>query len=235
MAQSKPLFRRLSDVEPVPCPCGESRRIITAADGAVAGFHVTHILDAQPHYHANTVEIYHTLEGSGVLRLGGSSFELEPGATAYVPPERVHAGEGDFSAAIVCVPPFDPSDEYVLGETTRLPRPCKRPIFRRLSEVPPIASHCGTSRRVITRDDDAVAGLHVVEITDAGAHYHERTTEIYHILEGQGTLEVGAEAFDLEPGVTIYIPTGTPHGGQGDFTAIVVCIPPFDPDDQIVV
>lgn len=235
MAQGEPLFRRLSDVAPVPCPCGESRRIIAAGDGPVAGFHVTHIVDAQPHYHRNTAEIYHILDGSGRLRIGGSSFDLELGATAYVPPECVHAGEGDFTAAIVCVPPFDPSDEYVLGATARLPRPCKRPIFRRLSEVPQIASHCGTSRRVITRDDDVVAGLHVVQITDAAVHYHDRTTEIYHILQGEGTLQVGDEVFDLEPGATIYIPTGTPHGGQGDFTAIVVCIPPFDPNDQIVV
>jgi len=235
MARCKAIFRRLSDVGAVPCACGESRRIITGADHAVAGFHVTHIVDAQAHYHRETTEIYHVLEGRGRLLVSGSGFKLEAGVTVYVPNECVHRGEGDFTAAIVCVPPFDPNDEYVMAQSQRLPRPCKPPIFRRLSEVPPIRSHCGTSRRMLTGDDDVVAGLHVVEITEAGAHLHNRTTEIYHIIRGEGSLQVGDESFDVEPGATLYIPTGVPHAGSGKFTAIVVCIPPFDPEDQIVV
>ncbi len=235
MPRTDCIYRRLSDVDPTPCPCGESRRLITAADDAVAGFHVTHIVDAQAHYHRNTTEVYHVLEGAGRLLVHGSAFDLEPGATVYVPPGCVHRGEGDFTAAIICVPPFDPDDEYVVGKGAKLPSPCKAPILRRLRDVEPIRSHCGTSQRVLTSDDDVIVGLHVVEITGAGAHYHERTTEIYHVTEGAGTLQVGDEEFDLEPGATVYIPTGITHGGAGQFTAMVVCIPPFDPNDQIVV
>ena len=235
MPRTDCIYRKLSDVAPVPCPCGESRRIITAADEAVAGFHVTHILDAQAHYHRKTTEVYHVLEGTGRLVVDGKAFDLEPGATSYVPPECVHRGEGDFTAAIICVPPFDPDDEYVMGGGDALPSPATSPIFRRLSDVEPMRSHCGTSRRVLRRDDGVIVGLHVVEITEAGAHYHERTTEIYYITEGEGRLRVGDEEFDLEPGATVYIPTGVTHGGEGRFTALFVCIPPFDRNDQIVV
>jgi len=235
MARTQPIYRNLSEVDPTPCPCGESRRIITAADDAIAGLHVTHIVDAEAHYHRNTAEVYYVLAGAGRLVVHGSAFELEPGATAYVPPGCVHRGEGDFTAVIVCVPPFDARDEHLAHPGTALPRPSAGPVFRRLSEVEPLRSHCGTSRRVLTRDDDTVAGLHVVEITEAGAHYHTRTTEIYHVLEGEGRLRAGDEEFDLAPGATVYIPTGLPHGGAGRFTAIVVCVPPFDPEDQIVV
>ncbi len=227
------ICRHLSDVEPVSCLCGESRRIITSHDDVVAGFHVTRIRDAQPHFHRRTTEIYYVLEGCGRLVVSGSAHELSPGSVAYIPPGCVHSGRGEFTAAIAVLPPFDPADEFTVHD--ELPRPCRPPIFRRLGEVEPARSLCGTSSRLLTRDDGVVMGLHVVDIRAAECHYHVRTTEIYYILEGEGTLSVGRERFELAPGVTVYVPAGLEHAGDGHFRAIVICAPPFDPEDQIVV
>lgn len=229
----QPICRSLDEVTPVSCPCGQSRRVISAADGAVVGFHVTEIRDAQPHYHARATEVYYALSGGGSIEIAGSSWEVRPGTVAYIPPGCLHRGAGDFAAAIAVLPPFDPADEFTL--TDGLPRPCWPPIVRHVDDVEPARSACGSSRRVLTRADGVALGLHVVRIQAAERHYHRHTTEIYHVLDGEGVLTVGEMTCALEPNVTVYVPAGVVHGGEGDFTAIVICAPPFDPSDQMVV
>ena len=229
----EPICRSVRDVEPVACPCGHSRRILAAADDVAVGFHVTELCDAAAHFHERTTEVYYVLEGAGRLVVSGSAWEVRPGSVAYLPTGCVHRGEGRLTAAIAVLPPFDPADEFTVPE--RLPRPCHAPIVRHVDDTEPARSACGSSRRVLTRHDGVALGLHVVHITAAERHYHVRTTEVYHILAGAGTLAVGRERFELSPGVTIYVPAGLEHAGAGDFTAIVICAPPFDPEDQIVV
>ena len=231
--RTDPIARSLADVEPVPCPCGASRRVITADDDAVVGFHVTEIRDADAHFHCQGTEMYYVLEGEGRLIAGGSAFDLSAGTAAYIPSGCVHRGDGSFTTAIAVLPPFDPADEFTPSE--RLPRPTRPPIVRSLDDVEPVRSACGSSTRILTRDDGVAMGLHVVHITAAECHYHTRTTEIYHILEGGGVLRVDSEQYDLHPGLTVYVPAGSEHGGEGDFRSIVICTPPFDPEDQIVV
>jgi mannose-6-phosphate isomerase-like protein (cupin superfamily) len=113
--------------------------------------------------------------------------------------------------------------------------PTNKPIARHLEEVPAQPCPCGDSRRIITKQDTNVAGFHITTIKDAQKHYHKNTTEIYHILEGQGTLEVGDERYDLSPGMTILVPQGTPHRGYGDFKSVIVTVPAFDPADEFIV
>jgi mannose-6-phosphate isomerase-like protein (cupin superfamily) len=231
--RSQPIARHLDDVTPIPCPCGFSTRIITAADDAAVGFHVTDIGDAQPHFHRRGTEIYFVLEGAGRLITDGVAHDVAPGTVAYIPPGCVHNGEGRFRAAIALLPAFDPEDEFSAADEPS--RPKMPPIIRALADVTPIRSACGSSTRVLTRADGVAMGLHVVHITEAECHYHTRTTEIYHILEGEGALRVGEEEYTLRPGLTVYVPAGLPHGGEGDFRSIVICAPPFDPEDQVMV
>ncbi len=229
----EPICRHVRDVEPVACPCGYSRRILTAADGVAIGFHVTELCDAQAHFHERATEVYYLLAGTGRLVISGSAWEVRPGSVAYLPPGCLHHGEGRLTAAIAVLPPFDPADEFSPAE--RLPRPCRAPIVRHVDDVEPVRSTCGVNRCVLSRDDGVALDLHVVHITAARCHYHARTTQIYHIVAGEGSFAIGRERFDLSPGVTVYVPPGVEHGGDGDFTAIVICAPPFDPEDQIVV
>lgn len=110
----KPIVRYLDDIPGVPCPCGRARRIITAQDGAPASFHVVTIkADSAIHYHRRHTEIYHVLEGHGVIWLDGREYPLRPGATILIPPGVRHRARGRLTLVNVVAPPFDPSDEYL--------------------------------------------------------------------------------------------------------------------------
>jgi len=106
------LVRRLADVEAVPCPCGESWRIFTRADGPVANIHVTHIRDSKVHFHKHCTEFYYILEGEGVLELAGDEVPLSPGTLVRIDPGTPHRGRGDFKTLVMGVPAWDPADEH---------------------------------------------------------------------------------------------------------------------------
>lgn len=112
--------------------------------------------------------------------------------------------------------------------------PSKGFVVRHKDDVKPTPCPCGSATRIITRDDTPTAGFHITHIQDSKRHFHKRTTEIYHILEGEGTLEIAGEEIALSPGLTILIEPGTPHRGWGDFKTIVVPVPAFDPDDEFL-
>ncbi len=118
-----------------------------------------------------------------------------------------------------------------------MPDPVKNPpyIVKQTSDVPPVVCPCGSSTRIITRDDTPVAGFHITHIQDSRRHYHQKTTEIYHILEGRGFMEIAGDTLAVEPGTTLLIPPGVPHRGYGDFRTIVVPVPAFDPEDEFLV
>jgi len=107
-----------------------------------------------------------------------------------------------------------------------------KPVVRHLREVEPVPGLCGASTRPLTWRDTPVLNLHVTEIRDSRRHYHKRTTEVYYILDGEGTLELGDETVRLEPGLVIYIPVGVTHRGSGDFRALIVGVPAMPEDDE---
>ena len=68
------------------------------------------------------------------------------------------------------------SDNYQIADFSRIePTPCP----------------CGSARRAFMNDQNEVASMHLVEIkADSETHYHKTMTEIYHVLEGEGTIEL---------------------------------------------
>jgi len=106
------LARHLADVEPVPCPCGQSWRIFTRSDGPVANIHVTSIEDSRRHYHKHCTEFYYILEGEGTLEVGDDTLELSPGLLVRIDAGTPHRGHGRFKSLIVGVPAWDPEDEW---------------------------------------------------------------------------------------------------------------------------
>ena len=108
-------------------------------------------------------------------------------------------------------------------------------LARHLKEGAPVPCPCGSSTRIITAEDTPVANLHVTHIKDSTKHYHRETVEIYYILEGRGTRELGDDEVALEPGVTLLIDKGTPHRGKGDFKALIVGVPAFKEEDEFFV
>jgi mannose-6-phosphate isomerase-like protein (cupin superfamily) len=93
------------------------------------------------------------------------------------------------------------------------------------AEVEPWAETCGQIRPLIEEQDGAAAEVHHVEIQDAKLHYHEKTDEIYYVIEGQGTMVLDDDEIELREGVVVYVPRGVKHKAIGKLTVLTVCIP----------
>src|SRR4051812_20060894 len=93
------------------------------------------------------------------------------------------------------------------------------------AEVEPWAETCGQIRPLIVEADGAAAEVHHVEIQDAKLHFHEKTDEIYHVIDGEGTMLLDDEVIELRKGVVVYVPRGVRHKAVGRLTVLTVCIP----------
>ena len=98
-------------------------------------------------------------------------------------------------------------------------------LRRHPSEITPWTETCGQIRPLIEEKDGAAAEVHHLEITDAKLHYHERTDEIYYVLDGEGWMRLDDEEIELHSGVTVYVPRGVKHRAWGKLKVLVVCIP----------
>lgn len=108
------LVRRLDEAPTVPCPCGQSTRLLTHEDAPPANFHVTFITDSVKHYHARCTELYYILEGTGTLELNDDEIAVEPGMLIVIDPyttHRLRSPEG-VRTLVIGVPAWHPDDEY---------------------------------------------------------------------------------------------------------------------------
>lgn len=108
------VVRHRSEAPTVPCPCGESTRVLTAADGGPCSVHVTRIRDAERHHHRATSEVYYILSGTGKVELDGDWRDIGPGSVVHIPAGVRHrvVADGEIETVVVAVPPFDPADEF---------------------------------------------------------------------------------------------------------------------------
>src|SRR4051794_39208200 len=104
-------------------------------------------------------------------------------------------------------------------------------LRRDLAGVRPWAETCGQIRPLIEASDGAAAEVHHVEIDHAKLHYHERTDEVYYVIDGEGTMVLDDETIELHEGVVVYVPRGVRHKAVGRLTVLTVCIPPGVLDD----
>ena len=109
------VVRRIDDVAPTDCPCGQSRRAITGHDNDAASVHVVTIArDSKRHYHKRLTEFYYVLEGRGQMLLDDDVVDIEPGMVVMIPPGTVHVARGQLKIVNMVVPPFDPDDEFIV-------------------------------------------------------------------------------------------------------------------------
>jgi len=101
------------EIEAVQCPCGFARRAFALPDNSTATMHVVEIQeDARVHYHKTHTEIYLVLEGSGHMELDGRQVPVRPFSTILIKPGCRHRAVGKLRIVNVCIPPFDPADEW---------------------------------------------------------------------------------------------------------------------------
>jgi mannose-6-phosphate isomerase-like protein (cupin superfamily) len=95
-------------------------------------------------------------------------------------------------------------------------------------------SACGWRDRLISVEDaplSPAAWAHAVDIEDAKLHYHKRSTELYYVLEGSGTVLLDGVAHEVKKGSIAHIPPGVVHGARGRMRVLVVGIPDIAQDD----
>src|SRR5262245_1738405 len=106
--------RRAEHSPTVPCPCGQSTRIVTEGDGLGCSLHVTAIRDSVRHYHRAVTQVYYVLEGTGQMELNDETVEVGPGMVITIEPGTRHRliSEAGVRTIVFGIPAFDPEDEY---------------------------------------------------------------------------------------------------------------------------
>jgi mannose-6-phosphate isomerase-like protein (cupin superfamily) len=109
-----------------------------------------------------------------------------------------------------------------------------KPFVRHEREVSPVPCPCGLATRIVSAADGGACSFHVTSIREATRHWHERTSEVYYILDGTGKVELDGDWHDVEPGSVVNIPAGTRHRiiSERVLKTVVVATPPFDPADE---
>ena len=101
------------------------------------------------------------------------------------------------------------------------------------ADIEPTECPCGTTRRAFVDAGDAVATIHMVDISqDSRTHYHKKLTEIYMVLDGEGHMELDGEIVPVQPMSVIYIKPGCRHRAIGKMRIVNIPVPAFDPDDE---
>lgn len=107
-------------------------------------------------------------------------------------------------------------------------------LIRHEADAPREPSTCGHRYRLISRDEAGLspaAWAHVVEIDGAREHYHQRGTELYYVLEGEGAIRIDGVEHPIRKGSMVHIPPGVLHGAVGKMRILVVGIPDIDDSD----
>jgi quercetin dioxygenase-like cupin family protein len=107
-------------------------------------------------------------------------------------------------------------------------------IIRHEDQAAAEKSTCGRRFRLISREDAAggvAAWAHVVEMDGSNAHYHGRGTELYYVLQGEGTILLDGVAHAVRKGTMVHVPPGITHGTTGRMRVLVVGIPDISDDD----
>jgi mannose-6-phosphate isomerase-like protein (cupin superfamily) len=108
------MVAQVDELGAVPCPCGFARRAFAVPENSTATVHIVDIRqDAQVHYHKQHTEIYLVLEGEGYLELDGERVPVRPFTAVLIKPRCRHRAVGRLRLVNLCVPPFDPGDEWL--------------------------------------------------------------------------------------------------------------------------
>lgn len=116
--------------------------------------------------------------------------------------------------------------------------PTPSTLIRHEGHTPRERSACGWRDRLISHEDAPLhpaAWAHAVDIDGAKLHYHKVATELYYVLEGEGTVSLDGEEHAVRKGSLVHIPPGVVHGATGTMRVLVVGIPDISDGDYFEV
>lgn len=105
-----------ANISGVACPCGTARRAFADVEDYPGTIHVTEIsTDARLHYHKRLTETYYFLEcgPDAQMQLDDELIPVHPGMCIMIRPGTRHRAVGQMKVLIVCLPKFDPEDEWL--------------------------------------------------------------------------------------------------------------------------
>jgi mannose-6-phosphate isomerase-like protein (cupin superfamily) len=111
-------------------------------------------------------------------------------------------------------------------------------LVRHEGHTPREKSACGWRDRLISQEDanlNPAAWAHAVDIDGAKPHFHKRSTELYYVLDGEGSVHLDGEEHPVQKGSIVHIPPGVVHGATGKMRVLVVGIPDIADDDYFEV
>ena len=107
------MIAHFDEIDVQSCPCGYAQRAFVSPDNPTATLHIVEITEeADLHYHKKITEIYLILEGSGSVELDGKFVLVKPFTAIFIKPGCRHRAIGRMRIVNVCIPPFDPEDEW---------------------------------------------------------------------------------------------------------------------------
>jgi mannose-6-phosphate isomerase-like protein (cupin superfamily) len=116
--------------------------------------------------------------------------------------------------------------------------------IRNIERVPAFKTKDGSEiRELLAHRNSCIRHQTLAEARlDLGAattpHRHERTEEIYYILEGEGLMRVGGEACPVGPGDAVAIPPGASHQitntGPVVLKFLCCCSPGYEHEDTVL-
>ncbi|MBI2826612.1 MAG: cupin domain-containing protein [Planctomycetia bacterium] len=104
-----------AQIPAIACPCGDARRAFADVADFPATIHQTQItLDARAHYHKRLTETYYFVECApgAQMQLDDELVPVRPGMCILIRPGVRHRAVGRMTVVIVCLPKFDPADEW---------------------------------------------------------------------------------------------------------------------------
>ena len=107
-------------------------------------------------------------------------------------------------------------------------------LIRHEGHTPRERSACGWRDRLISHEDaplSPAAWAHAVDIDGAKLHYHKRSTELYYVLDGSGSVLLDGAEVPVAKGSLVHIPPGVVHGARGRMRVLVIGIPDIADDD----
>lgn len=107
-------------------------------------------------------------------------------------------------------------------------------LVRHEGHTPRERSACGWRDRLISHEDvplSPAAWAHAVDIDGAKLHYHKRSTELYYVLDGNGSVILDGVEQPVCKGSLVHIPPGVIHGARGRMRVLVVGVPDIADDD----
>lgn len=111
-------------------------------------------------------------------------------------------------------------------------------LIRHEGHTPRERSTCGWRDRLISHEDVAtspVAWAHAVDIDGAKLHFHKRSTELYYVLDGSGSVILDGVEQLVSRGSLVHIPPNVVHGARGRMRVLVVGVPDIADDDYFEV